>query len=993
MIKRSNSHSKHVELQDLMLYRVHEILLVASPYDAFILEEDGRLTEQILNEYLAMNFYQSPRLWRVETGKSALNLMTKRDFDVVIVMLRLADMDSIQLCSKIKELYPDKPIILLIFDESEIDDIPIHALQENIDKVFIWTGNPNVFPAMMKYLEDKNNAKRDIILGGVRTIIFIEDNPRYYSTILPLLYKEIMFHTQNLVDKSLDATNRLIHLRGRTKVLLASTFEEAENYFNLYRDNTLGIISDVRFPKDGKIDKTAGIQFTNYVRQNEPYIPVVIQSSNLKSSLKAKAINADFLHKHSQSLLKDLRIFMLGNFGFGDFIFRDLNNKEISSASDIQELYDILHTLPQESLLFHSKFNHFSNWLANHGESNLATIIRPVSVEDFKDTDELRSYLIKSLATVLTVQHDKDIIDFSIDKLKHNIPFLRIGRGSLGGKARGLLFMNRIIADSEINDKFPDVNIRIPKAVVIGTKEFDKFINNNDLMDKALVLDTNAKVTNLFLTKSISSEIVRTLDKFLKQVKFPLAVRSSSLLEDSQYQPLAGLYSTFMLPNSSKNRKKRLDQLCEAIIRIYASTYFTDPKALLENSSYRTEEEKMGIIIMEMIGQNFGNRYYPTLSGVARNINFYPVSYMEREEGVATITLGLGKGVMEGEKSLRFSPKFPNILSQNFSVSETIKSSQTQFYALDINHNPDLLNNGENDNLNKYDLDAAEKDGQLFWVGSVVSTDDNMIRDSLHYNGTRVITFAQILKWNQFPLAKILIELLEIGRTALGNPVEIEFSVNLNRKTNKAEFCLLQIRPMLISGSHRLYEQINYHKDDLLCKSTVSLGNGSINDIHDIIYVDIKKFNIAKTRAISEEIEIFNKKLGKKNPYLLIGPGRWGTADEWLGIPVDWNQISNTAAIVEVGLEKLPIDPSFGTHFFQNIAGMRIGYFTINHKGKQDCINHKNITKLPIREKMEYTTWIKVKQPLIININGNTGEGSIAKFSEEIMDEEESTGI
>ena len=993
MIKRVNNEHTQLELQDLMLYRIHEILLVASPYDAFILEEDGRLTEQILNEYLAMNFYQSPRLWRVETGESALKLMTKREFDVVIVMLRLADMDSIQLCSKIKKLYPDKPIILLIFDESEIDNLPTDTLMQNIDKVFIWTGNPNVFPAMMKYLEDNKNAKRDIILGGVRTIIFIEDNPRYYSTILPILYKEIMFHTQNLVDKSLDATNRLIYLRGRTKVLLASTFKEAENYFNLYRDNTLGIISDVRFPKNGKIDKTAGIQFTNYVRQNEPYIPVVIQSSNLESAQKAKAVNADFLYKHSQSLLKDLRKFMLGNFGFGDFIFRNSNDKEISRANDIQELYDILLTLPHESLLFHSRFNHFSNWLANRGEFNLATIIRPVSVEDFKDTEKLRSYLVKSLGTVLNVQHDKDIIDFSIDKLKHNIPFLRIGKGSLGGKARGLLFMNRIIADSKINDKFPNVNIRIPKAVVIGTKEFDMFINNNDLMDKSLSLSTNSEITELFLTKSLSPELVRTLDKFLKQVKFPIAVRSSSLLEDSQYQPLAGLYSTFMLPNSSKNRKKRLDQLCEAIIRIYTSTYFTDPKALLENSSYRTEEEKMGIIIMEMVGQKFGNRYYPTISGVARNINFYPVSYMEREEGVATIALGLGKGVMEGEKSLRFSPKFPNILPQHFSVNETIKSSQNKFYALELIHNLDLLSNGENNNLIKCDLNAAEMDDQLFWAASVVSADDNIIRDSLQYTGTRVITFAQILKWNQFPLPELLIEFLKIGRTALGNPVEIEFSINLNRKTNKAEFCLLQIRPMLISGSNRLYEQINYHKDDLLCKSAVSLGNGSINDIHDIIYIDLKKFNIAKTRAISEEIEIFNKKLGKKNPYLLIGPGRWGSADEWLGIPVDWNQISNTAAIVEVGLEKLPIDPSFGTHFFQNIAGLRIGYFTINHKGKQDCINHKNITKLPIREKMEYTTWIKVKKPLVININGNTGKGIIAKFPEDIMDEKESTGI
>lgn len=993
MIKRSYSKSKHLELQDLMLYRVHEILLVASPYDAFILEEDGRLTEQILNEYIAMNFYQSPRLWRVETGQSALEMMTKRDFDVIIVMLRLADMDSIQLCSKIKELYPDRPIILLIFDGYEIEEIPIATLYKNIDKVFVWTGNPNVFPAMMKYIEDKNNAKRDILRGGVRTIIFIEDNPSYYSMILPLLYKEIMFHTQNLVDKSLDATSRLIHLRGRTKVLLVSTFEEAQNYFNLYRDNTLGIISDVRFPKNGKVNNTAGIQFTNFVRQNEPYIPVVIQSSNLESAQKAKAVNADFLYKHSKTLLKDLRKFMLGNFGFGDFIFRNQKGEELASASDIPTLHDLLHTLPQESILFHSKFNHFSNWLANRGEFTLASMIRPVSVEDFKDTEELRNYLIKSVETVINIHEDKHIIDFSIDKLKHNIPFLRIGRGSLGGKARGLLFMNRIIANSKINDKFPDVKIKIPKAVVIGTKEFDNFIKKNDLLENALALNTNEEVTKLFLTKSLSRELVKTLDKFLVHIKYPLAIRSSSLLEDSQYQPLAGLYSTFMLPNSSSNRKRRLNQLCEAIIRIYASTYFADPKALVENSTYLIEEEKMAIIIMEMIGQKFDNRYYPTISGVARNINFYPISYMEREEGIATIALGLGKGVMEGEKALRFSPKFPNILPQYFSVSETIKSSQNKFYALDLTPNPNLLSNGEYDNLISCHLDIAEKDDQLFWAGSVVSTDDNIVRDSLQYNGTRVITFAQILKWKQFPLTDILIELLEIGRNALGNPVEIEFSVNLDRKNNRTDFFLLQIRPMLLSGTHQLYEQVNYDKNDLLCKSSISLGNGTINSIRDIIYVDIEKFNIAKTNIIANEVETFNKTLGKSNPYLLIGPGRWGTADKWLGIPVDWNQISNTAAIVEVGMEKLPIDPSFGTHFFQNIAGMRIGYFTISHKGKQDYFNHKNIINLPVHKKMEYTYWIKVNKPLLININGNTGEGIIAKFSDEIMDEEKSSGI
>ncbi|MEE8341628.1 MAG: PEP/pyruvate-binding domain-containing protein [Candidatus Neomarinimicrobiota bacterium] len=993
MNKRSNSKTKHLELQDLMLYRVHEILLVASPYDAFILEEDGRLTEQILNEYIAMNFYQSPRLWRVHTGRSALDQLTKRYFDVIIVMLRLADMDSFQLCSKIKELYPDKHIILLIFDAYEIEEIPFDTLYKNIDKVFVWTGKQNVFPAMMKYIEDKNNSQRDILHGGVRTIIFIEDNPRYYSMILPLLYKEIMFHTKKLVDKSLDATSRLIHLRGRTKVLLANTFEEAQNYFNMYRDNVLGIISDVRFPMKGKIDKTAGIQFTNFVRQSEPFMPVVIQSSNLDIARKAKAANADFLYKHSQTLLKDLRKFMLGNFGFGDFIFRDQKGETLAAASDIPALYDVLHTLPQESLLFHSKFNHFSNWLANRGEFKLASILRPVSVNDFDDTEDLRKYLIKSVKTIINIHEDKHIIDFSIDKLKHNIPFLRIGKGSLGGKARGLLFMNRIIADSKINVKFPDVSIRIPKAVVIGTTEFDKFMNNNNLLDSALTLKTNAEIVQLFLTKSLSRELVKILDTFLKHTKYPLAVRSSSLLEDSQFQPLAGLYSTFMLPNSSANRKLRLNLLREAIVRIYASTYFADPKALVENSSYLIEEEKMGIIIMEMVGQKFGKRFYPTFSGVARNINYYPISYMEREEGVASVALGLGKGVMEGEKSLRFSPKFPNILPQYYSINETIKTSQNNFYALDINPNQDLLSNGEADNLIKCSLEAAETDGQLFWSGSVVSADDNIIRDSLQHSGTRVITFAQILKWKQFPLSELLIKLLEIGRTALGNPVEIEFSVNLDRKNKNAEFCLLQIRPMSVSGNIQFYQQSNYHDDDLLCKSSVSLGNGSTNDIKDIVYVDNNNFDIAKTKIIAEEVELFNKKIGKKNPYLLIGPGRWGTADEWLGIPVEWNQISNAAAIVEIGMAELPIDPSFGTHFFQNIAGMRIGYFTIDHKRKQDCINHDNISNLPVCEHMKYVNWIRVKKPLVININGNTGEGIIALFPKDKMDEEKSSGI
>jgi len=997
MVSKLNQPVTKLELQDLMLYQVHEILLVASPYDAFVLEEDGRLTEQILQEYRAMQFYQAPRLWRAESGKSALKLLEVRDFDVIIVMLRLSDINTIELCSQIKSKYPNKPILLLIFDEYEIDEIPDGILNQHIDKVFLWAGNTSVFPAMMKYIEDKKNADRDIQFGGVRTIIFVEDNPRYYSAILPLLYKQIMFHTKILVDESLNATQRLLHLRGRTKVLVTSTYEEACNYFNKYKDNTLGVISDIRFTKNGKLDGSAGIQFAKYIRKIEPYMPVIMQSTNLENAQKARKVNADFLYKLSNTLLKDLQKFMLNNFGFGEFVFRTLNESAIDTASNVQTLYSKLKTLPIESIIFHANGNHFSNWLANRGEFAVATILRPISVKSFKDPEDLRIYLLDAIKTILINSSSHQITDFTVNRLKQNVPFLRIGQGSLGGKARGLLFMNSIITKSEINDTFNGVNIRIPRSVVIGANEFTDFIKNNDLLEEALTLNNNDDIINLFLSKPLPKTLIKTLDTFLKYVKYPLAVRSSSLLEDSQFQPLAGFYSTFMLPNSDKKRELRLKQIVEAIIRVYASIFFTDPKTLMADSKHRIEEEKLAILIMELVGQKFDNRFYPTLSGVARSINYYPISYMERNEGVASIALGFGKGVMEGEKALRFSPKYPRILPQYYSVNATIDTSQNSFYSLNIQPNPDLLSNGEKCNLEISSLNIAEEDGQLFWAGSVVSADDNRIRDSLQYSGPRVVTFAPILKWNQFPLCDILIEILKIGKKALGNPVEIEFSVNLNRTKNLSEFCLLQIRPMLINDRHSHYEKINYKEDDIICKSSKALGNGVNNQIKDIIYVNHDTFNIAKTEIIATEIESFNNKLKSNKPYLLVGHGRWGTADPWLGIPVDWNQISGASAIVEVGSEILPVDPSFGTHFFQNIAGMRIPYFTIDnkHRGK-DSINLKLLGEFPVREQKVYTSWIELDHPLLISINGNTGEGLIANISNqenEIMDEAESTGI
>jgi len=720
---------------------------------------------------------------------------------------------------------------------------------------------------------------------------------------------------------------------------------------------------------------------------------LTIQSSHSNYSNKAHEVDAEFLHKHSKTLLIDLRKFMLGNFGFGDFVFRNIDGKEISRSKDVNSLCENLQVINEESILFHTKYNHFSNWLANRGEFQVASQIRPVSVEDFNDTEKLRDYLIDKISSTLYYKKKKNIINFSVDRLKHNIPFLRIGGGSLGGKARGLLFLQNVIAESGITEKYKNVKIGIPKSVVIGTDEFDNFIKNNDLLEKAIKLNNDDEITKLFLTKSLSNKLKNTLFNFLEQVKFPIAVRSSSLLEDSQFQPLAGLYSTLMLPNSSNNINERLDQLCEAIIRIFSSTYSNDPKSLVQKSSYSIEEEKMAILVMEMIGQKFENRYYPTISGVTRNINYYPISYMNREEGIANIALGFGKSVVEGEKSLRFSPMHPNILPQYFSVKETIKSSQNSFYTLKLDHSNDLLKNGEKQNLIKTDLETAENDGQLFWAASVVSFDDNIIREGLSNKGIRVITFSNILKYNQFPLSEILLDILNIGRSALGNPVEIEFAINLNRKSNVAEFYLLQIRPMLHTRISKYSNDLVINTHNIICKSAVSLGNGQIDNVRNIVFIDSSTFDTSKTAKIAREVEYFNNKLGSSNPYILIGPGRWGTADPWLGIPTDWNQISNAAVIVEVGLSNLPIDPSFGTHFFQNITGLRIGYFTINPKNREDIINEKLIGEFTYSEKKTYTSWIKLDKALNVSMNGITGEGIVSYQQEELMDEEQSSGI
>lgn len=991
------THADKLTLQDLIFHRIHEILLVASPYDSFVLEEDGRLTEQILHEYMGMNFSNAPRVWQSSTAADALTMLSRQDFDLIVVMMRIADMDPILFCSKIKELYPKKPVVLLAFDESEIKQLPEKFEKSSIDNIFIWSGNANVLLAIVKLLEDKMNIKRDIKKADVRCIILIEDSPRYYSLILPMIYKEISHQVKEMVDKSASDHERLLYMRGRPKILLARSYEEAERYFKRFRMSTLGIISDIRFPKKGKLDKNAGAKFARWARSIDPSIPIMLQSKHNKNANLAKEVQAHFLYKDSPTLLRELRDFLVSNFGFGDLVFRTPKGKEIIRVSDLNGLINAINTVPEESLLFHAKSNHFSNWLAAHGYLGLASKVRPINYADFKDSLEHRNYLIELINNTIQNRKTRQVVEMQRDKFDHSKRFIQISGGSLGGKARGLAFAQKMIRSSNLRKRYPEVNINIPHVAVIGTDSFDQFMRENNLWNNALSDKSNKQINNLFIKSSFNKSLMESLKLFIKSVKYPLAVRSSSLLEDSQYQPLSGMYATYMLPNNQSKVNERLDDLVTAIKLVYASTFYQDPKSLISRSVHRIEEEKMAVILMEMVGQNYNDRYYPTFSGTAQSFNFYPISYMKRNDGVAHLALGLGRTIANGEKSLRFSPKYPGILPQYYSIKATIESSQNSFYAMRLNGKNSSSLKNEDKNLSSFSLKIAEKDGSLKWSGSVVSNEDNIIRDTLAQNGTRVITFTPILKWSMFPLVDILNDLLEMGKDSLGCEVEIEFAVNIFEDENKSpEFSLLQIKPMVMGGSRELINMDNESSKSILCNSKVTLGDGFIDNVQHIVFVDPKKFRAANTKTIAKEIHQINNAMLNKSPYILVGPGRWGSADPWLGIPVNWEHISGASAIVEIGINDFPVDPSFGSHFFQNVTSMRLGYFTIDNDSKEESFDHNWLKKQKIIKNKKFTACYELERPLRIKIDGQTGNGIILKPNEidiEPMDEQETSGI
>lgn len=982
LIQKSR-YSKFQDFHNLMRFRIRDILLVSSLYDSYIFEEDERLYELIRQEYQGLNLSHSPELIQVSNGEQALNMaMDEKRFDLIITTLHIEDMSPITFAKKVKMSGLNIPVVLLSYDNREMTDLISTKDISVFDKVFIWQGDYRIVLGIIKFLEDKYNVEHDTQQVGLQSIILIEDNIRFYSSYLPIIYTEVLKQSQSLISEGVNLSHKFLRMRARPKILLCSTYEEAWNYFEKYEEYILGIISDIEFTHNSKPDAEAGIVFAQKVKERQPDIPILLQSTNLSKEKDALAVGTTFLKKNSPTLLEDLKRFMINHFGFGDFVFRDNNANEVGRAQTLNELKEQLEKVPAESILYHASRNHFSNWLKARTEFWLAHQLRPKKVSDFESADALRKLLIEYVREFIKSRQIGVISDFNKETFDVTTTFARIGGGSLGGKARGLGFVNNLLANFEIRYRFDKVKIFVPSAVVLATDVFDQFLNDNNLLDFALRShDDDELMKRFFSAKKFTKNALNELKSFLEIVNEPLAVRSSSLLEDSQGQPFAGVYETFMLPNNHPDLNVRLKQLLHAIKRIYVSVFFKKSKDYIKVTTYRLEEEKMAVIIQKLVGAEHNGKYYPEFSGVAKSYNFYPNSPLKSTDGTVAVAPGLGKTIVDGGLSFRFCPKYPTHPMQFGSLNDLLKYSPHDFYALDLKEEYTDKNINEERLIKKYPLTEAENDNTLATVGSTYSHDNRTIYDGVEHPGPKIFTLAPILKYKVFPLPEILDLLLEMGSWGTGSPVELEFAVNLTVPEGKPkEFSLLQMRPLVVSSEIEELELDKFESQNLLCKSDQVLGHGLINNVRDIVFVDIEKFDRKLSREVAHEIAQFNAMLvGEGKPYLLIGLGRWGTLDPWLGIPVTWEQINGAKAIIESNFTDFNVSPSQGSHFFQNLTAFKIGYFTVDNFAEQGFIDWDWLQQLNFTEKKNFTKYIRMEKPITIKINGHHNKGIIIK--------------
>jgi CheY-like chemotaxis protein len=969
-----------LDFKSLMRIRVNNILLVSSRYDFYTLVDDGQLTEAITSEYLDLNLYYAPLITRVYSGEAALEALNSQTFDLVITMLRLGDMKLSYFARTVKQSHPDIPLILLAYKSREFQMLYEQGALTMFDRIFIWSGDRKLFLAIIKLIEDLKNAPNDCLANNVRAIILIEDSPHFYSSYLPLIYTEIIQQAQMLVEEGKNFSDKLLRQRARPKILHATNFEEAWRYFHRYRNVLLGVITDLTFQMNGVESDQAGLAFIQRVRQKNPDMPILVQSSQVDELPAIEKHDVQFVNKYSRMLLQEVREFMKTNFGFGDFIFRMPDSTEIDRARNLRELQQKLREIPDESLRFHAQHDHFSNWLMARTRFQLAERFKAIKITEFRSIEHLRSYILSQIEQLVISDQRGIIADFSREHEDTGTTFVRIGGGSLGGKARGLAFIDSIFKRYLDQSYFPNIRISIPRTIVLCTEVFNQFMENNELYPVVVENHTDEHILECFLNATLPEEVQEDLRKVLERNEFPLAVRSSSLLEDTLYQPFAGIYSTLMLPNCHRNAEVRYHELEQAVKFVFASTYFRGAKNYIEATGHRIEEERMAVIIQQMVGRRYEKYFYPHFSGVARSYNYYPFGSAKQTDGVAQVALGLGKTIVEGGVSLQFCPSYPNILPQFTRAADYFKNSQRKFYAVEVN--PDAINirPSEDENLVHLDIKAAEAHETLHFIASTYSSENDSLYEGVYMKGPRVLTFAPILSSEIIPLAKIVKVLLKLCETAMNCPVEIEFAGLLRESDQQpAEFEFLQVRPMVKEeGTVEIdFEQLN--PADVLLRSENVLGNG-IYKLKDVVFVKPDVFDVTQTRTMADDIDKINRGLVSENrPYLLIGPGRWGSADPWLGIPVKFPGISGAVAIVENSLPNMLPDPSQGSHFFQNLTSFRIAYFTVRHYKAEHSIDWNWLNEQPVVSETAFVKHIRVDANIEILVDGQTSQGVVFK--------------
>src|SRR6056297_1125826 len=972
---------KETSFKRLMTNRVGNILLVCSKYDKFMLEEDGRIDELLFQEYVSLNLRYPPKFTQVSTAKDAFRILEKHSFDLIITMLNIGDINAIELAGKIKQTYPSKPIIVLTPISTRETMVKLRNTDLSaIDYVFSWQGNPNILLAMVKLIEDRMNVAYDVNTVGVQTVVLVEDSVRYYSSYLPMIYRTLFRQARCLMTEGLNEWQQTMRMRGRPKIMLARTYEEALQLYTTYKHNLLGIISDITYKKDGEMDKHAGLKLCEHIRSENKELPILIQSSHLDHEPDALSYSASFIYKHSKTLLKELKEYIRLNYGFGDFVFRDpITLAPIMRAHDLWNLQHRLMEVPDESLKFHIENNDISKWLKARALFTLANYLRPKQLSDFRDVQEAKEFIVNAIKDFRIQEGRGTIAEFQRDRFDEISFFSRIGSGSLGGKGRGLAFIDLQLKHKRISYKYPGVVVTIPRTVVLTTQVFDDFMEENSLYEVALTEHSDEELLEAFLEAHMPQRLNEDLAAILGVVTKPLAVRSSSLLEDSHYQPFAGIYDTFMLPNNHTQFEHRFQDLSNAVKSVFASTYYKSSKDYMHASGNMVEEEKMGVIIQEITGQVYDNLCYPNISGVARSLNFYPVENETPNGGIANIAFGLGKTVVDGGISLRFSPSSPKKIMQLSSIDSALKETQKEFYAVDMSPDSFCARSSDGACIQRYDLSQAESHGSLKFLASTYDFQNHVLRDGTSYEGKRVLTFASILKYKMFPLAEIIKDLLEMGQTAINTPIEIEFAVDLDTPANQpAVFSFLQIRP-IVEGSEP--EDIDISEElpeETLIYSNKAMGNGMYEELYDLVYIKPETFNPSHTKTMAEMIGELNERFEKEQRgYILVVPGRLGSSDPWLGIPIAWSQISCARVIVEMGLSNFRVDPSQGTHFFQNLTSLQNAYLTVNPFMKDGIFNEDYLNTQEAEFENKFIRQVHFENPMCVKIDGKTSRGLI----------------